>query len=268
MRHPKSILIERGLRAHKGFSQNFLTSPHWIEKLTDPVLDIEGNSEIWEIGPGLGALTGRLLEKSKVPLRVFEFDRGLVEYLKETYPELNIYSGDFLKIDWNEFTASPIAIISNLPYKISSPVLFKAIEHKDRISKMVVTFQREFADRLTAQPSTHEYGGLSVLMQWHFELKPIGVIPPGAFFPKPDIDSRAIEFLPIVRPKALAESMAVVVKQAFQQRRKKLANNLKALIDGAQLGSFLATEQLPEDVRPEKLTVDQFAQLANYINTL
>jgi 16S rRNA (adenine1518-N6/adenine1519-N6)-dimethyltransferase len=149
MAHPKEILLKLQANARKTFSQNFLTSPHWADLLTRRATEMPEAEEIWEIGPGLGALTAQLLEMSTRPVRAFEIDRKLAAYLRETYPRLDLIEGDFLEANIRDIAPEKqsIVVISNLPYGLSSPILFKLLEEKHRIRRLVLTFQKEYAER-------------------------------------------------------------------------------------------------------------------------
>jgi len=221
--------------------------------------------EFWEIGPGLGALTGPLLSRVSVPVRAFELDRKLAAYLREKFPRLDLREGD---VNYADFAAvSPgrrIAVLSNLPYHLSSPILFKLFEEKARIARMVLTFQKEYAERLVARPRTPDYGALSVMCQLHFSLSSLGVLPPGAFYPVPGVASEAVLF----EPKASVPDIQLVgrvLKAAFRQRRKKLSSNLKQAYPTANAEEALAALGLSPTVRPEELSKEQYVALAALI---
>ena len=259
--NPKHLLESLGVRARKSLSQNFLTSPHWGEKLTDAIL--EGTyDEVWEIGPGLGALTERLAQECKKPIQAFEFDKTFAPYIQKTYPQVNVHQGDALKAPWSELAdGKKINLLSNLPYHLSSPLLFRFIEHKALFPKLVLTFQREFADRLLAEPNTSEYSGLTVLIQLNYELEFLGVIGPGAFFPKPDVDSAAIRFTPKAIDPSLTEALPKLVKAAFGHRRKQLVKNLTGAFPNLPKDEVRAL--IPENqARAETLSPAQFLSLA------
>ncbi len=214
--------------------------------------------EVWEIGPGLGALTGALLEKSPCPVRIFEVDKKLQQHLSKEFPKAILVAGDFLE------TVKPpqgkIAVISNLPYHISSPILFQLLEFYPSVTRMVLMFQREFAERLRAKPRTKAYGSLSVLMQLHYQIESLGVIPSGAFFPKPEIDSESLLFVP-KNTEGLGTEVAKIIRQAFSQRRKMLVNNLF----GHNILPILEQLQISPKVRPEELTPEQFLAMSRLL---
>jgi len=268
--HPRDILISLQASPRKSFSQNFLTSPHWADRLTSVLLEAKEIEEIWEIGPGLGALTSRLLAKSKVPVVAFEIDRKLSAYLREQHPTLKVVEGDFLEANLPEIIGEKkrIAVLSNLPYHISSPVLFALLEHKNIFPRIVMTFQKEFANRLYAGPRTHDYSSLSVVTQLHYEVSSLGTLPPGAFYPPPAISSEAVLFEPKQVEADLAKHVDQVVKAAFRHRRKKVSSNLKAAFPKAPIDTFLETERLSTNARPEELSLEHYKRLAQSVFAL
>lgn len=261
--HPRDILISLQAAARKSLSQNFLTSPHWADRLTEFVTDMPDADEFWEIGPGLGALTARLLAKTDRPIRVFEYDRKLAEYLRQTYPKVQVVEGDFLEVDMKATApeAKRIGVLSNLPYHLSSPILFKLLEQKPRFPRLVLTFQKEFAERLVAAPRTHDYGALSVLAQLHFKIASLGVLSPGAFYPMPAISSEALLLEPKEPVGVGLAHVSHVVKAAFVHRRKKMISNLKQAYPKAPLEEVFGLLRLSTSVRPEELTKEQYVAL-------
>lgn len=263
MSHPKTILESLGANALKRLSQNFLTSPHWADLLTDAVLEPEGLEEVWEIGPGLGALTERLLAKTSLPVRAFELDRKLAAHLRATQPKLDLREGDVMDADFRAISpGARIAVLSNLPYHLSSPILFKLVDERDRLSRAVLTFQKEFADRLVAAPRSPDYGGLTVMVQYHFTTKSLGILPPGAFYPPPGVSSQALLLLPKSDGPVAARTMSRIVKAAFAHRRKKLSSNLKEAFEGAPVAEILAAQSIAPDARPETLSPEAYVALA------
>jgi 16S rRNA (adenine1518-N6/adenine1519-N6)-dimethyltransferase len=266
MAHPREVLNRLGASPLKALSQNFLTSPHWAQTLVSQFLSSGEFEEVWEIGPGLGALTELLVQQCTKPIRLFEFDKKLAGYLKERFPELTIYQGDFLEVDWAKLTLPnrKIAILSNLPYHLSSPLLFRMAEKKELLSHFLFTFQKEFAERLMARPGTKDYGALTLLIELHFNLKNIGVIPHGAFYPAPNVASQAILFT----PKALhphEKKLITLIKAAFFHRRKKMAGNLKEAFPGVEWERALEQVGLDPNIRAEKLSLVEFEKLISFI---
>ncbi len=262
MSHPQTILDSLGANALKSLSQNFLTSPHWADLLTDKAIEPEAD-EIWEIGPGLGALTQVLLKKTTRPVRAFEFDRKLSAYLRETHAALDLREGDVMEADFAAVSpeAKRISVLSNLPYHLSSAILFKLLGERHRIVRLVLTFQKEFAQRLTAQPRTHDYGSLTIAMQLNYSIVNLGILPPGAFYPPPSVSSQALQLEPLPNaPDPMAEKY---VRAAFAHRRKKLSSNLKEAFPGIRAEEALAELGLSPTARPEELSKEQFLLLTD-----
>jgi 16S rRNA (adenine1518-N6/adenine1519-N6)-dimethyltransferase len=269
--HPKSTLDSLGAAARKSLSQNFLSSPHWIEKLTDSILEGEETLDaVWEVGPGLGALTHRLVDKSPFPIVVFEFDRKFAASLREKLPRIEVVEGDFLKADLTpRLVNKRVGFISNLPYHLSSPILFKLTEFQGSFVRLVLTFQREFAERLVGKPRTPAYSGLSVMMQLCFRMESLGIIPPGAFYPKPKVDSQAIRLCPLPLPEGIQiEALRKIVRCAFQHRRKKVASNLSLLYPKAHVETVLTEMKIDRMARPEEISPEGYLKLGVRLHLL
>lgn len=263
MRHPKKKLDALEARPRKSFSQNFLTSPAWQEKLALAACLPDDYDVLWEVGPGLGAITTQLLAHAPKPLTLFEIDRKLAENLRNTWPQVPLNEGDFLEVDIPRLAGGQrIALLSNLPYHISTPILFKLLESRVHFRRLVLTFQREVAVRLRAAPRTSDYSALSVLVQNCFEIRSLGVIPPGAFYPPPQVDSEGLLFTPLPDTGLPYESLRLVVKQAFLHRRKKVTSNLAGLFTKDDLLRFLQDRGLTPNARPEELSTADYRDLA------
>lgn len=259
MSHPRGILDALGAAARKSLSQNFLLSPHWADKLADHALAIPADA-VWEIGPGLGALTRPLLARATSPVTLFEYDRKLAAYLRETFPGVDLVEGDVLDQDLAARSVGKrVSVLSNLPYHLSSAILFRLAEMPTPPVQLVLTFQREFAARVVALPRTPSYGAMSVLLQLQFEIQSLGIIPPGAFYPAPDVDSEGLLFRP--RAAAIDPLFRQLVRGAFQQRRKKLSSNLKRALPGARTEEALEKLGVDSNARPEELPPEQYRQL-------
>jgi 16S rRNA (adenine1518-N6/adenine1519-N6)-dimethyltransferase len=266
MSHPRAILDTLGAAARKSLSQNFLLSPHWADRLTEATVKIAADA-IWEIGPGLGALTRPLLAKAQVPVTLFEYDRKLAAYLRETIPGVDLVEGDVLDQDLESRSQGRrISVLSNLPYHLSSAILFRLAELNTPPVQLVLTFQKEFARRVVALPRTPAYGALSVLLQLQFEVESLGILPPGAFYPVPDVDSEALLFRPRATP--LPMPFRQFVRGAFQQRRKKLSGNLKKALPGGQTDSALEKMGIDPNARPEELSPAQYWDLGVAVGLL
>lgn len=268
MSHPKKILDELGVPPRKSLSQNFLISPHWAERLAAKATEPQPISEVWEIGGGLGALTVNLVARSPVPIRVFEYDKTLAPYLRKTIPGIDVVEGDFLTQDLSRYAASRVSVLGNLPYHISSPILFRLMENRQRFAQCVLTFQRELAERLIARPRTADYGAISILVQLRFRIEPLGIISRGSFYPEPEVDSEVLVMTPLADASMDDSLIERVVHAAFRHRRKTLVNNLSAEFVGRDLAiSYLNQLGISPRARPEELSKDEFVGLTSLIST-
>jgi 16S rRNA (adenine1518-N6/adenine1519-N6)-dimethyltransferase len=255
-------------KAKKRFGQNFLVDEQIIADIISSIRP-EPDDNMVEIGPGLGALTRPLL-KTLNHLHVVEIDRDIIARLKSDYPQddpkskLIIHAGDALEFDFTTLSA-PLRIVGNLPYNISSPLLFHFAAYAERITDMHFMLQNEVVERMVADPSTPEYGRLSVMLQYRFHMEKLLDVPPESFRPAPKVDSAIVRMIPLpvaeiaVRNEKL---FAAIVRTAFGQRRKTLRNTLRSYLsekDFAQLG-------IDAQLRAENLAVADFIKVANYLN--
>jgi len=245
----------------KRFGQNFLADPHYVARIVAAV-DPKPGERIVEIGPGLAALTGGLVERAG-HIDAIEIDRDLATRLRERFGarELTLHEGDALAFDYGAL-GSDLRIVGNLPYNISSPLLFHLAAHAANLSDLTVMLQKEVVDRMTARPGTAEYGRLTVMLQAVFSIERLFTVPPGAFRPAPRVDSAVARLVPL-RERAPAisdrELFARVVAAAFSQRRKTLRNALAALCDT----DGLRAAGIDPGARGETLSVADFVRLAN-----
>jgi 16S rRNA (adenine1518-N6/adenine1519-N6)-dimethyltransferase len=249
------------VKPKKRLGQHFLESSEIAKKIVD-CLDCNDINTIIEIGPGMGILTNHIIKLSKNSFFI-EIDNESVDYLKKEFTEIkhSIVQEDFLKIDLKKFK-SPLAIIGNFPYNISSQIVFKIIENKNTVKTLVGMFQLEVAKRICEKPGSKSYGILSVLVQAYYETSFEFLLEPTCFNPPPKVNSGVIT---LKRKKQLElkcnETLFFkVVKTSFQQRRKTIRNSLKV---------FNLSNNIKEDVifgkRPETLSVDDFIHLTNII---
>lgn len=249
----KEKLKEMGLEPKKAFGQNFLVNQQVIAKIIQAVRECEFKDLI-EIGPGLGALTDPLLAAGLRP-RLIELDRDLVGHWRTR--GLDVTDHDALKLDWNALNLrDPSLLVSNLPYQISTHLVVDRCFGPMELKWMVLMFQKEVAQRLTAQPRTKDYGVLSVMAQLHFKMRKVADAAPRDFFPAPKVASRVLVFERLA-DKGLGMPFLKFVKRAFEQRRKFLLKNLGDKVDKASLQAL----GLSEKVRAEELTPAQFEQL-------
>ena len=251
-------------KARKRFGQNFLVDERIIADIIS-IIRPEPTDNMVEIGPGLGALTRPLLEKLN-HLHVVEIDRDIIARLETNYPKnkLIIHAGDALKFDLAQLPM-PLRVVGNLPYNISSPLLFHFAGYAERISDMHFMLQNEVVERMVAQPSMPEYGRLSVMLQYRFHMEKLLDVPPQSFRPAPKVDSAIVRIIPLpvsdvaVRDEGL---FAQVVAAAFGQRRKTLRNTLREYLGEADFEELRIDARL----RAENLGVAEFAKVANFLS--
>lgn len=251
--------------ARKRFGQNFLHDHNIIYNIIAHIQARE-NQHWVEIGPGHGALTAPLLAQN-VQLDVIELDRDLVELLQRKFihhPKLTIHSADALRFDFAALAqrGEKLHIIGNLPYNISTPLLFHLLESCDGIADMHFMLQKEVVERICATPGGKQYGRLSVMMQYYCQGELLFEVPPESFDPIPKVRSAIIRLIPHSQPPVAVismESFNRVVADAFSQRRKTIRNSLKNLLSEPQI----AATGINPGVRAETLTLEQFATLSN-----
>jgi 16S rRNA (adenine1518-N6/adenine1519-N6)-dimethyltransferase len=247
----------------KRFGQNFLTDDvvlHNIIRAIDPQPD----DVMIEIGPGLAAMTNLLLQSLK-QLRVVELDRDLVARLQKSFdPEkLIVHSADALQFDFASIpipNGKKLRVVGNLPYNISSPLLFHLAESASRVQDQHFMLQKEVVERMVAAPGGKTYGRLSVMLQWRYHMELLFVVPPTAFDPPPRVDSAIVRMIPIAQPLACDQmKLEQVVSKAFSQRRKVLRN----CVAGMFTENELIDAGIDPQARPETVPMEQFVTLAN-----
>lgn len=257
-----------GHKAKKKFGQNFLVDEQTIADIISAIRP-EPEDSMVEIGPGLGALTRPLLKKLN-HLHVVEIDRDIIARLESDYPQDNpksllvIHSGDALAFDLSTL-AAPLRIVGNLPYNISSPLLFHFASYAERIRDMHFMLQDEVVERMVAEPSTPEYGRLSVMLQYRFHMEKLLAVPPESFRPAPKVNSAIVRMIPLPASEIAVRNeklFAAIVRTAFGQRRKTLRNTLRSYLSEEDFSRLGINAQL----RAENLSVAEFAQVANYLH--
>lgn len=250
----------------KRFGQHFLVDRGVIARIIRAI-DPKPGEHIVEIGPGLGALTVPLLEHVG-RLHVVELDRELCDRLRERYPaeRLAVHQADALRFDFTSLP-TPLRIVGNLPYNISTPLLFHVASSADRCRDLHFMLQQEVVDRMVARPSHPDYGRLSVMLQYRFRMERLFSVPPGAFRPAPKVHSACVRLVP--RPSqermALDElEFARVVVKAFSMRRKTLRNTLHGLVSESELEAL----GIDPGVRAQTLPVEDFVTIANRLTKL
>ncbi|WP_207063628.1 16S rRNA (adenine(1518)-N(6)/adenine(1519)-N(6))-dimethyltransferase RsmA [Motiliproteus sp. SC1-56] len=260
MKHPV------GHRARKRFGQNFLQDEHVIRRIIRSIHPQPGQHLV-EIGPGLGALTEELLEACG-ELDVVELDRDLIPVLRTQFfryeERFRIHQADALKFDFTQLAedSRPLRIVGNLPYNISTPLIFHLLSHSGLIEDMHFMLQKEVVDRLAAQPGESAYGRLGIMAQYRCRVEPLFVVSPHAFHPQPKVDSAIVRLVPYADLPLKARNEAdleQLVRAAFSMRRKTLRNNLKPLLPAAEIEAL----NIDPGIRPERLSLESFVALAD-----
>ncbi|MBP3739632.1 MAG: 16S rRNA (adenine(1518)-N(6)/adenine(1519)-N(6))-dimethyltransferase RsmA [Bacteroidales bacterium] len=250
------------VKAKKFLGQHFLTDERIAERIVDS-LSTETN-HVLEIGPGMGVLTKYLIKKDELDFHVVEIDRESVAYLHDHYPTLDVIEGDFLQYDLTSLFHDTFCIIGNFPYNISSQILFKVFDNRDRVSEVVGMFQKEVAERVAAGPGSKTYGILSVLLSAFYNIEYLFTVNENVFNPPPKVKSAVIRLRRNdVKSLECDEKLFVqVVKAGFNQRRKTLRNALRQL--------NLPLDRISEETlakRAEQLSVAQFIEITKTIES-
>ncbi len=253
-----------GHSTRRRFGQNFLVDPHYVERIVDAISPQPGD-QLVEIGPGLAALTRSLIERAH-HITAVEIDRDLAARLATDFPpeRLTLIVADALAFDFSTLQPA-LRIVGNLPYNISSPLLFHIAQYEARVRDVHVMLQREVVARMTAQPATPDYGRLSVMLQVRFAITRLFTVPPGAFRPIPKIDSALARLVPLRDAKPLIADEALfarIVAAAFGQRRKTLRNALSGICDEPALRGA----GIDPGARGETLAVTDFVRLGNRLS--
>lgn len=255
--------------AKKRFGQNFLTDQSVITSLVEAISP-QPDDLMVEIGPGLGALTKPLLQKLNL-LHVVEIDRDIIAWMQQEYLKpsvgkqnnINIHNADALKFDFTSL-GDHLRVTGNLPYNISTPILFHLLDNVSHITDMHFMLQKEVVERMVAAPSTAAYGRLSVMLQYRLQMEYLITVPPEAFSPAPKVESAFVRCVPHATLPFVATDEALfakVVLAAFGQRRKTLRNTLKGMLDDDGFTALNINSQL----RAENLSVADFVTIANHL---
>jgi 16S rRNA (adenine1518-N6/adenine1519-N6)-dimethyltransferase len=249
-------------QARKRFGQNFLVDEGVVAAIIDAIRPAAGECLV-EIGPGLGALTRPLLAATG-ELHAIEIDRDLAHSLQHEFgARLKLHTGDVLQFDFATL-GSALRIIGNLPYNISTPLLFHLADCVERICDIHVMLQKEVVERMAAAPGASSYSRLSVMLQYRFEIQKLLDVPAAAFDPVPKVDSAVIRLTPLRAPRHIARDetqLARVVAAAFSQRRKTLRNSLRGLVEPAAFNEL----GIAPGARAQELSVAQFVALADHL---
>ncbi len=260
----------QGHQARKRFGQNFLSDPHYINRIVDSISPSDKDQMV-EIGPGLGAIT-ELLINSVNKLDLVELDKDLIPRLEQKFSgkqHLSIHQADALKFNFGELrlnkeNSPKLRIVGNLPYNISTPLIFHLLSFREHIQDMYFMLQKEVVERICAESNSKTYGRLSIMTQYYCDAEMLFTVPPGAFQPAPKVDSAIVklspkseQFLTALDPKLLSE----VVTASFNQRRKTIRNNLKKYINE----EVLVELEIDPAARPETLSIDTYIKISNWM---
>ena len=285
MKHPdynspqelKAVLDSKGFSMQKKFGQNFLINAAARTKLID-ALDVGKGTVVWEVGPGLGAMTSEILERGS-DLTCFEIDRGFASLIKDFFMEqasenrFHLVEGDVLKTWKNHLASSklPDRFFGNLPYNIAATIIADTIENNVRFEKCVFTVQKEVALRMCAKPGSDDFSSFSVLCQWAYDVKPLMDLGGANFWPKPNVDSRAVVFTKKEDfPKCNNPSLFIKMQRAlFSSRRKNVRNNLTAFLSNNDLClQALEKAGIDPQKRAEVLELPQMLLLSDVIDDM
>lgn len=276
----KEILAKYDLKAKKSLGQNFIIDTNILRNIVDAG-DVDKDTTVIEIGPGIGALTEQIAKQAK-EVFAFEIDDRLLPVLDDTlspYDNITIFHQDILQVDFKQFEeehlsdSSRIVVIANLPYYITTPIIMGLLESELPVETMVLMMQKEVASRLEAKPSTKAYGSLSIALQYYTEVEVAFTVPRTVFMPQPNVESAIIRLdirpEPIVKVKDQALFMKLV-RASFQQRRKTIWNNLRKSLEFKEQEEGLREAFVHSGIDPsrrgESLTIQEFAQLADAIS--
>lgn len=276
----KEILTKYNLKAKKSLGQNFIIDTNILRNIVDAG-DVDKDTTVIEIGPGIGALTEQIAKQAK-EVFAFEIDDRLLPVLDDTlspYDNITIFHQDILQVDFKQFEeehlsdASRIVVIANLPYYITTPIIMGLLESELPVETMVLMMQKEVASRLEAKPSTKAYGSLSIALQYYTEVEVAFTVPRTVFMPQPNVESAIIRLdirpEPVVQVKNQALFMKLI-RASFQQRRKTIWNNLRKSLEFKEQEEGLREAFVHSGIDPsrrgESLTIQEFAQLADAIS--
>lgn len=280
------IINKYGFHFQKRYGQNFLIDANILEKIIEAA-EITKEEGVIEIGPGIGTMTQYLAEHAKWVAAV-EIDKNLIPILKETlsdYNNVTIFNEDILKLDINKLVQDknngrPVKIVANLPYYITTPIIMGLFESQVPLSSITIMVQKEVAERMQVGPGTKDYGALSLAVQYYARPEIMLKVPPTCFIPRPNVGSAVIRLTRFDKPPIQVSSekkLFSIIKAAFNQRRKTLANalaNASILVDekGNEVRvtreyvcNILDQMELSQTIRGEVLTLEQFARLSNFL---
>lgn len=272
------IIQKYEFRFQKKFGQNFLIDTHVLEKIVEAA-GVTKDDMVLEIGPGIGTMTQYLAEAAREVVAV-EIDNNLIPILNETlseYDNVVIINNDILKVDLDALSkehngGKPIKVVANLPYYITTPIIMGLFESNVPLDNITIMVQKEVADRMQEGPGSKDYGALSLAVQYYAKPEIVTNVPPNCFMPRPNVGSAVIKLTRYTEAPVKvddAKKMFALIRASFNQRRKTLVNGLNNAPDlhftKEQIVDALAKMGLPETIRGEALTLEQFAELSNIL---
>ncbi|MBR0235902.1 MAG: 16S rRNA (adenine(1518)-N(6)/adenine(1519)-N(6))-dimethyltransferase RsmA [Clostridia bacterium] len=271
--YARAVMLRHGIVPQKRYGQNFLTNPHVVDLIADVCADDECG--IIEIGPGIGTLTEALCERYKKVVAI-EIDKTLIPVLADTlsgFDNVKVIEGDAMKLDFNaliaeHFPGMPVAVCANLPYYITSPIIMKMLEYGPLFRSITVMIQKEVADRLTSAAGSADYGAITLAVNYRAQVEKVTNVAPSNFIPPPKVTSTVIKMNVLQKPPVDVlneEKLFDIIKLAFAQRRKTLANALDEKYGKDDVASALEKINIRPDVRGERLSLSDFARLSDLI---
>ena len=254
--------VLKDLRAKKKYGQNFLIDENICENIARIAVEVPLTTI--EIGPGLGALTEKLLKYAS-RIDAYEIDKDMYELLTNNLSDdrLNVYLEDFLKTDLSKYTER-INICGNLPYYVTSPILFKIMEADLDVEKITIMIQKEVADRIQAKCNSSEYGSLSLQIQYLYDVRYEMNVSKNVFYPKPNVDSAVISLTPKINRK-YNSALFDLIRDCFRMRRKTLRNNLKDVYADFLIDSIYKELEIDDNIRPQELTLEMYIKMYEII---
>lgn len=271
----KAFLDENGMTMQKKFGQNFLVNEAARNKIID-ALDVNPGTKVWEVGPGLGSMTSEILRRG-ANLTAFEIDHGFARLLRQFFEEYSqknqfeLIEGDVLKT-WKKYyddnhDKAPDRFFGNLPYNVAATIVADTINEGVRFEKIVVTVQKEVAQRMTAKEGSENYSSFSVLCQWAYDIKNVFDLAGGNFWPVPNVVSRAVlmtkkeDFPRCKDPKFFMK----MIRQLFSSRRKTIRNNMLKIVSGEKADEALAKAGISATERAENLSIEKLLLLSDFL---
>ena len=280
----KFLMKKYNIKANKSLGQNFLIDDGVIENIVNGA-EVEKDDIVIEIGPGLGSMTKVLLERARKVICI-ELDSKMIKILHDrfiAYNNIELINEDVLKIDLNKLIENELSkekdiryvkIVANLPYYITTPIIMKLIESNLKVESITVMIQKEVADRLIEIPSGKNTGAITYTVYYYCDSESIGIVDKSSFIPMPEVTSEIIRLKLREEPKVSVKNKKIffnIIKSAYMQRRKTLLNsltNMGIFKNKEEAGKMFEKIGLPLDIRPEKLSIEDFAKIADYISNI